>query len=314
MKRFLTVALAASMGVFVAGSAFAAGDTFSASTYNAGDPATGIIASRHNLGSLTNHLGTGDTTEICVFCHTPHFTNTANSLKPMWNRGTAAPTSFTTYGTTIGGTTIASGDIGSTSLACLSCHDGVTAFDNLVNGPGKANAGIDPGTAINQGWNFVDEGTALGASINMTTVGGRTLIGLDLSNDHPMSVVYNGATSSTDFTGSRASLRASNTTISTVDLTSNLASSATTFDGGNLTKNLWAVKGFVNPDATIADVLRGPSNNRVECSSCHDPHFNNKSWNEADSTWGTEANSNGNFLRRVGGNTGSGVCRTCHAK
>ncbi|MBI2400250.1 MAG: hypothetical protein HYV23_04225, partial [Deltaproteobacteria bacterium] len=54
-------------------------------------------------------------------------------------------------------------------------------------------------------------------------------------------------------------------------------------------------------------------------SSCHDPHFNNKSWSEIDGTyWPTtdmqESENNGLFLRRVGGNSGSGLCRTCHNK
>ncbi|MBI5492268.1 MAG: hypothetical protein HY893_04970 [Deltaproteobacteria bacterium] len=283
-------------------------------SYVPGAPANGIVASRHNLGSLSKHLGTSSTTEICVFCHTPHFTNTPNNLKPMWNRGTSAPTSFTAYGTTIGGTAIADADIGSTSLACLSCHDGVTALDNIVNAPGKG--GINSSGAA-QGWSFVEEGTNLGASITIGAVDGRLNIGLNLSNDHPVSVVYNGAASATDYTGSRASLRASNTTISTIDLTSNLAVSSTTFDMtsgvANLQKNLWAVKGFINPDATIADLLRGPGNNRVECSSCHDPHFFNQSWNELEATPNSYSDG-GLFLRRVGGNTGSGVCRTCHAK
>ena len=84
-----------------------------------------------------------------------------------------------------------------------------------------------------------------------------------------------------------------------------------------MTKNLWAVKGYVSSTATIADLLR---DSKVECSSCHDPHFNNKSWNEIDATYAgagitdLDAESNGLFLRRVGGNSGSGLCRTCHNK
>ncbi|MDO8425938.1 MAG: hypothetical protein Q7T24_00305 [Deltaproteobacteria bacterium] len=298
------------MGVFMAGSAFAVvGDPAgTVDTYSAGDPANGIVSSRHNLGSFSMHISTLGTTELCVFCHTPHHTNTANNLKPMWNRGTSAPTSFTAYGTTIGGTTVASADIGSTSLACLSCHDGVTTFDNIVNAPGKGGVSA---TGSVRGWVFSDFGSPVPSNL----VSSRLVIGLDLSNDHPMSIVYNGAVSATNYTGSRASLRASNTTISTIDLTSDTADSSVTYDGGNLAKNLWAVRGFIDGDATIADLLRGASNNTVECSSCHDPHFNNKSYNEVDSTYAnSEFESNGLFLRRVGGNTGSGVCRTCHAK
>ena len=113
MKRFLAIAIAvASIGFITAGTASAV------STYTAGAAASGIASSRHNLGSFSMHIGANGSTEICVFCHTPHHTNTANNLKPMWNRGTSAPTSFTAYSETIAGPTGAS--IGSTSLACLS--------------------------------------------------------------------------------------------------------------------------------------------------------------------------------------------------
>ncbi|MCC6501500.1 MAG: hypothetical protein IT362_00005, partial [Deltaproteobacteria bacterium] len=116
MKRFLTLALAvASVGFIAVGTASAI------DTYNDGDAANGIGNSRHNLGSLGEHITTtgNGTTEICVFCHTPHHTNTTNNLKPLWNRGTQAPASFTAYGSTIAGNSVASSDIGSTSLACL---------------------------------------------------------------------------------------------------------------------------------------------------------------------------------------------------
>ncbi|MBI5455133.1 MAG: hypothetical protein HY956_10930 [Deltaproteobacteria bacterium] len=262
------------------------------------------------------HIGASDptgfgpvglgTTEICVFCHTPHHTNQGwtITLTPMWNRGTSAPTSFTAYGTTIGGTTVVNSDIGSTTLACLSCHDGVTTFDNIVNAPGK---GLVVAGGSDRGFVFYD----FGSPVSDFMTSSRLNLGLDLTNDHPVSIVYNASTV--------AGLRPVNTTISAIDLTSDLNTSATTYDNGNMTKNLWAVKGFVSDTATIADLLRGPSNDRVECSSCHDPHFNNKSWQEIDSTYSNvtadqEAESNGLFIRRVGGNTGSGVCRTCHEK
>lgn len=72
--------------------------------------------------------------------------------------------------------------------------------------------------------------------------------------------------------------------------------------------------------ATINDILRG---GKVECSSCHDPHFKNESWDEVESYTvggGNDRNNDsgtgtdGLFQRRVGGNTGSGLCRTCHNK
>ena len=129
MKRYLVIALAAASVGFIA-----VGTASAVDTYNANDPASGIGASRHNLGSMGVHVVTNSTSEICVFCHTPHHTNTTKA--PIWNRG-GDTASYVAYGSTLGGTPIANGDIGPTTLACLSCHDGVTALDNLVNGPGN---------------------------------------------------------------------------------------------------------------------------------------------------------------------------------
>ncbi len=309
MKRFLVIALAvASVGFIAAGTVSAA----PVDTYNAGDPANGIGNSRHNLGNLGAHLtslpntstnGINGTSEICVFCHTPHHSNTTLSNVPIWNRTNSTAASYVAYGATLGGSTV--GAPGSTTLACLSCHDGVTTFDNLANRPGKGTGSFTTGFNM---WEVNANGVTVGiVSSKMTS--GRLNVGVNLSNDHPVSVAYG--------TDGRASLRPTSTVISSVDVAAGLASSASTFDGGNLTKNLWAVKGYVNASATISDLLRGGN---VECSSCHDPHFNNKSWNEIDSTYtnvavlDTEEESNGLFLRRVGGNSGSGLCRTCHNK
>ena len=324
MKKFIYILIAGFL--FVPAALHAA----NVASYPAGAAANGIGASRHNMGGFGRVISSNGTTEICVFCHTPHHTNTANGLKPMWNRGTSAPTSFTAYGNTIGNTTINNTDIGSTTLACLSCHDGVTTFDNLVNAPGKG--GVVSGGS-NLGWKFrmPNDAAYLAASADHFSAsqctachgaGGlytdndltsRLVIGLNLSNDHSVSVAYN-----TD----RAGLRATNTTINSIDLTSELAASAATAFTGNLAQNRWAVKGFVSDTATISDLLR---DGKVECSSCHDPHFRNLSWDEAEPTWGDEGGfltyctagegcADGQFLRRVGGNTGSGVCRTCHNK
>ena len=296
MKRFLTLALAVASVSFIA-----AGTASAVDSYVAGDAAAGIGNSRHNLGSLGEHIvTTGGTTEICVFCHTPHHTNTTNSLKPLWNRGAVG--TYTAYGTTLGGTTIANVDIGSTSLACLSCHDGITTFDNLVNAPGK---GLVTAGGADRGWTFWD--AAIPGTVSDFMTSSRLNIGQDLSNDHPVSVVYNDTV---------AGLRPTSTTISAIDLTAELADSAAAFDNGNLLKNLWAVGGYVSDTATISNLLR---DNKVECSSCHDPHFNNKSWNEIDASYSgvaslQEPENNGLFLRRVGGNSGSGLCRTCHNK
>ena len=220
----------------------------------------------------------------------------------------------------------------------------MTTFDNLVNRPGKD----VKGSSIAGTWVFTENGndyltnvvnypTLPGSrneysmqhsgrldigggspkTINGTSGDDRTTVGL--SDDHPVGVKYMGSDSSSP----RASLRASTTDITTIDLAGDLAASATDGSAGfgiNMTtgNNLWAVAGFLSTTAKISDLLRGPNGN-VECSSCHDPHFNNKSWGEIAHTYKKGSNdetfeNNGLFLRRVGGNSGSGLCRTCHEK
>ena len=232
----------------------------------------------------------------------------------------AAP-AYSSYGSTIGGsnpsgTSIA---ISSVSQACLSCHDGITTFDNIVNAPGAGGI-VAPSTpgAYSQNWTFMKDGSPGGmssmpgssdyltqADIN-TNPDARLNIGTSLSNDHPMSIVY---------MSDRASLRDPWTVIGTINLTKGLQDSAVSAFGGNLLQNRWAVKGYISDTVTIQDILR---NGKVECSSCHDPHFKNTSWDEIDNMGAYFAldpsEFDGLFLRRVGGNTGSGVCRTCHNK
>src|SRR4030066_522202 len=133
-------------------------------TAAAGMSANGIVYSRHNLSSYGEHYqattsvdGTSTatgidpltviTTEICVFCHTPHFGRTDTA--PLWNRGSSA-TGYVPYGTTVGGTAITS--VGGSSLACLSCHDGVTTFDNLINKPGKGSRTNGTGADLGGGF------------------------------------------------------------------------------------------------------------------------------------------------------------------
>ena len=269
------------------------------SDYPVGVAANGIMNSRHNLGSTSSRLSrwTTDTSEVCVFCHTPHH-GTASS-GPLWNRSNNQPAPFNAYGTTLAGTVV--GAPGGATLACLSCHDGATTFDTLINAPGKGNGGANNTTATDQNWSFfmVNGGGKIKAAQDQLNVVSAK-IGMDLTNDHPVSVSY---------AERKASLRPLSTVISTIDLTAGMDAAST---DPNLLQNLWAVDGAISDSVTIASLLK---DGKVECSSCHDPHFSNKSWDEVESTWqGGESKSDGLFLRRIGGNSGSGVCRTCHSK
>lgn len=366
MKRLLAIALTASFG-FVAGNVYAALVDF----YPVSTLANGIAYSRHNLGSMGNFIhsvgsngqkntdqggppgGPGGTSEICVFCHAPHFEYSdpyvfipvigISTPAPLWNRQGKSPlSSFKAYGATIGGSSIANSDlIARQSLACLSCHDGVTTFDVLANGPGQG--GIAPqvfgaqtaasmwmltpttGTGPWSGSGFKKDDDFIGAAgAGPNNLGSEARLnigntGNDLSNDHPVSVLYSDGNvgAGAPDTTKRASLRDRTTVINSIDLRTGLALSTTNSAelNANLSQNRWAILGAISDTATISDLLKA---NRVECTSCHDPHFKNLSNIELNNTAlsgnGNVAWSDGLFLRRVGGNAGSGVCRTCHNK
>jgi len=122
-----------------------------------------IEGSNHDLSSTNTDPAAGLHLEgICVYCHSPH--NGVIGAAPLWNR-TTYTASYTMYSSdTIDMTIQTAPD--AYSLACLSCHDGVQALDSLVNLP----YGYDSA----QTGNFISWG----------------LVGEDLSNDHPISVIY----------------------------------------------------------------------------------------------------------------------------
>lgn len=127
----------------------------------------GIATTKHNLSSTgvnsANVNGVGDSSEICIYCHTPH--GGEEAVAPLWNRtgGTAAG-DFLIYSS---GTLSQSGGApAGVSLACLSCHDGVTSLNNLINGGSANSVAIDVNSAA--------------------------FLGTDLRDDHPIGVLMIG--------------------------------------------------------------------------------------------------------------------------
>src|SRR3990172_716737 len=101
-----------------------------------------VRSSKHNLSTNTNVDAEG-TSEVCVFCHTPHggATDVAGGAAPLWNRNLSTAT-YTLY-TSPNFDAINHGQPDGVSKACLSCHDGTVAFDSLFNFPGSgSNDGI----------------------------------------------------------------------------------------------------------------------------------------------------------------------------
>ena len=250
--------------------------------------AAGIADTKHNLGSTgkgPNH--TLDTTEICVFCHTPHGFDSTGA--PLWNKLLPTSTIYTTYASlnssTMDGIV---GKPGAVSLACLSCHDGAQAMDNMINAPGSG--GFDPtgGGAAGRGFTWVGDHQIGGKLINAG--GSAAMLSTDLSNDHPIGLDYCG--------GPKAGVIG---TCKDPDFALPNAPS------GQMATGPWWVDtadgtGGVRQKTDI--ILYAANSNRttgigpqVECGSCHDPH-----------------SSNGIFLRRQAGNTNSTTCLSCHTK
>ncbi len=144
-----------------------------------------IQNSKHDL-SL--YAASTSTTEVCVYCHTPHTSATRATF--LWNRNDPADPAYKLYGDTTT-TSLA----GKESLLCLSCHDGSVAINEVYNAPGT---GLNSGkiafdaTKVAANANLqADTATPAGVTLAATAV---TAIGAgkDLSNDHPVNVTYGG--------------------------------------------------------------------------------------------------------------------------
>ena len=101
-----------------------------------------VSNTKHNLS--TSHPAAAtfystDESQICVFCHTPH---NASPSVPLWNNLSTTGT-FTVYSSgtlEYSPSQFAQGlDVNSMSRLCLSCHEGTTGMNSLVN-PGDTGA------------------------------------------------------------------------------------------------------------------------------------------------------------------------------
>ncbi|MGE5359209.1 MAG: cytochrome c3 family protein [Bacteroidales bacterium] len=163
------------------------------------------------LGGKHDMRATGNTGDSCAGCHTPHNAN-ATYKAVLWNRSyvpTAA--AFTPYDANVNsdfkGGAVSLGTGSATSLLCMSCHDGTSALNAVIDTPS--------GTTFKTG-----------------AVPGASLIGVDLSNDHPVGFSYD-----TSITGQGAPARLVQT-----------------------------------PDPTKVKLFGNTGARRVECASCHDAH------------------------------------------
>ena len=147
---------------------------------------------KHNLsasGPGTVKAPVGGESQICVFCHTPHAAESIPAA-PLWNRKLSGATTYTTYTSSsieASAAELAAGPGGSSKL-CLSCHDGTMALGNVNVLNGATNQTITLG-GTPDGKMPAGSGTTTGFTRN---------IGVNLSNDHPISFTYDAALASAD--------------------------------------------------------------------------------------------------------------------
>lgn len=117
----------------------------------------GVTGSKHDLSTNDEIVGGFG---VCSFCHGPH--TTIDTVAPLWERSDTQ-TVFTLYESDTINATVE--QPGVNSLICLSCHDGVTAFDALNGSTGTLNN-----------------------DMNHVFPGSSAIIGSNLNNDHPIGI------------------------------------------------------------------------------------------------------------------------------
>ncbi|MEK6657418.1 MAG: hypothetical protein AABY39_05630 [Nitrospirota bacterium] len=247
-----------------------------------------ITMSRHNLSATHpttdpayGTVYTTATTEVCVFCHTPHGGTTDG---PLWNRGLATAGSYTPYtSTSMDATT---GQPGGISLACLSCHDGTIALDALRNASGSGGFNATPTT---QGWTF--NGIPASPGNNSLPEDGRiTNLTQNLADDHPISIRY------ANYGGT------------TLDPKFN------TPNGSSSTAQWFEETGGIAGRADDNEVKLYPTSGTymVECASCHNPHGTTAATGTPTANLSPNGVDYATFLRKS--NSSSALCTTCHIK
>jgi predicted CXXCH cytochrome family protein len=172
----------------------------------------GIKDTKHDLSvGSANMVGGGSTiaggsNQICIYCHTPH--NAVPAI-PLWNRTAASNTGYSFYSSPsmkLHQGAKSAFESTSTSLQCMSCHNGV---DGL--GAGIVNKGGEPAAALT-GHN----GTS---NINGDVIAaGNAKLGKDLSNDHPVNIQMINGTAGLNSTSASNQIKGSGATALTTAL------------------------------------------------------------------------------------------------
>ncbi len=152
----------------------AAAMAFFASTASAA-----ITGSSHDfsIGTYAATIGGGS---ACAYCHMPHnspYTSATAPGAPLWARNITYSATYTPYNSSVTGHQTPATTPNAGSRVCLSCHDGTQAMAVVFQPSGVGTQSI-----------------ATSGNTTQTMNAGGTMVGTDLSNDHPVSVTYSTTT------------------------------------------------------------------------------------------------------------------------
>jgi hypothetical protein len=216
--------------------------------------------------------------QICVFCHTPH--GATLGVSPLWNRKLSSAT-YQTY-TSLSLDAIAPGAVGNavsgqldqpggSSKLCLSCHDGTLAIGNVnvMFGLGTENSTWEMPMYGVQGYS--DAQNLLGGKMpfggygsvkdvaSAVNTGYTRYLGIDLTNDHPISVTYT------------ADLAARDGELRDVDANQKSVAFGAYYDLGQvigIRSSGYRPEQPLESTGTVAG-----STGQIQCGTCHDPHL-----------------------------------------
>jgi hypothetical protein len=148
--------------------------------------------------NIKSVAGPNGTTEVCVFCHTPHGASQegVKIRAPIWNRN-LSPAHYQMYDQVWSKSFEAKpndpGRPTGYSRLCLSCHDGTIALGSLINKPGSG--GFDPEGRHPIEMEYPTGQAPAGPPGSIPVGEGATkqatrALGRDLRNDHPISMRF----------------------------------------------------------------------------------------------------------------------------